>query len=128
MAVHRTSPGLLPSLLPVHHRQSGRSRANSSSAWQPVHADTWDWKLEKAKAMLRFMAPALVLPLSDPLMSLIDAVCLGHVCNFYHPDERVVLSSVALLNIEPLGAIIWSEFGGRNTWKSQSDLGRFPHK
>lgn len=30
--------------------------------------------------MLVFMAPALILPLSDPLMSLIDAVCLGRVC------------------------------------------------
>ena len=37
------------------------------------------WLIGKAKAMVAFMAPALILPLSDPLMSLIDAVCLGQV-------------------------------------------------
>jgi hypothetical protein len=29
--------------------------------------------------MLVFMGPALILPISDPLMSLIDAICLGRV-------------------------------------------------
>ena len=33
----------------------------------------------KTIAMLMFMGPALILPLSDPLMSLIDAVSLGRV-------------------------------------------------
>ena len=37
------------------------------------------WLIGTAKAMVVFMAPALILPLSDPLMSLIDAVCLGQV-------------------------------------------------
>jgi hypothetical protein len=32
--------------------------------------------------------------------------------------------TVALLEIVP----IWLEFGGRNIWKLQSDLGCFPHK
>jgi hypothetical protein len=68
----------MPSLLPVHHRRSGKAHA-SDSAWQSGHAITLDWKLKKAKAMLAFMGPALILPLSDPLMSLIDAVCLGRV-------------------------------------------------
>jgi hypothetical protein len=35
----------------------------------------------KTIAMLKFMGPALILPLSDPLMSLIDAISLGRVCN-----------------------------------------------
>jgi hypothetical protein len=39
----------------------------------PDSSVSLDWKLDKAKAMLVFMAPALILPLSDPLMSLIDA-------------------------------------------------------
>lgn len=43
---------------------------------QPV---TTGWMAKQARAMLVFMAPALILPLSDPLMSLIDAVCLGRV-------------------------------------------------
>eukprot|EP00892_Ulva_mutabilis_P003019 jgi/Ulvmu1/12718/UM095_0022.1 len=39
------------------------------AALQPV--------LRKTVSMLTFMAPALILPLSDPLMSLIDAISLG---------------------------------------------------
>lgn len=45
---------------------------------------TTEWKLERVKAMLVFMGPALILPLSDPLMSLIDAICLGRVRPHLH--------------------------------------------
>jgi hypothetical protein len=50
----------------------------------PDSSASLEWKLDKAKAMLVFMAPALILPLSDPLMSLIDAVCLGQVRSSMH--------------------------------------------
>lgn len=36
-------------------------------------------RLARTIAMLKFMGPALILPLSDPLMSLIDAISLGRV-------------------------------------------------
>lgn len=36
--------------------------------------------LHKTISMLKFMTPALILPLSDPLMSLVDAISLGKVC------------------------------------------------
>jgi Na+-driven multidrug efflux pump len=52
----------------------------ADAAQYPVQGEvTAGWKWDKAKAMLIFIGPALILPLSDPLMSLIDAICLGQV-------------------------------------------------
>lgn len=39
----------------------------------------WAWRIDKACMMLRFIGPALILPLADPLMSVIDTICVGKV-------------------------------------------------
>lgn len=39
----------------------------------------WAWRTDKARMMLRFIGPALILPLADPLMSVIDTICVGKV-------------------------------------------------
>lgn len=39
----------------------------------------WAWRKDKIASMMRFMAPALILPLADPLMSIIDTICIGKV-------------------------------------------------
>jgi hypothetical protein len=57
---------------------AGEAARQSGDADNPASA-SGQANLAKAAAMLRFMGPALVLPLSDPLMSLIDAVSLGRV-------------------------------------------------
>jgi hypothetical protein len=52
----------------------------------------------------------------------------GHwlvMTDIHHTPEPVrSVPTIASPNTEPLG----SEFGGRNTWKSPSDLGHLPHK
>lgn len=62
-------------------------------------------RLARTVAMLKFMGPALILPLSDPLMSLIDAVSLGRVCSHppsafdCHHREHTVATSKYMLGL-----------------------------
>jgi Na+-driven multidrug efflux pump len=46
----------------------------------------WAWRTDKIMSMLRFMAPAMILPLADPLMSIIDTICIGKVRTLTRPS------------------------------------------
>ena len=93
-----------PSWLQRHSRLArfqGRNRVGRAGDWvtspatapdsRPNHGQpdaelakvAGQTRLARAVAMLKFMGPALILPLSEPLMSLIDAVSLGQVCSHH---------------------------------------------
>ena len=59
------------------------SRPNHGQPDADLAKEAGHTRLARAVAMLKFMGPALILPLSDPLMSLIDAVSLGRVCSHH---------------------------------------------
>lgn len=41
---------------------------------------TWAWKAKTIKSMLIFALPALAIPLADPLLSVVDTLCVSQVC------------------------------------------------
>jgi hypothetical protein len=38
-----------------------------------------EWKLDKLREMAVFMLPALTIPLAEPVMSMVDTICIGQV-------------------------------------------------
>lgn len=72
---------------------------NSFSLSSPEHPQKRH-VLHKTVSMLKFMMPALILPLSDPLMSLIDAISLGKVCSCgtLAPSSRVYVHRNAVVD------------------------------
>ncbi len=51
----------------------------TSSPAAPDGADVWQYQRELLGRMLSFLGPATLIPLGDPLMSLVDTVCIGQV-------------------------------------------------
>ena len=47
---------------------------------QSSEVGTWPWRRKLALRILAFAAPAISMPLADPLMSLVDTICIGQVC------------------------------------------------
>ena len=41
--------------------------------------DIWQWRKHKLQKIVAFTGPALSIPLADPIMSLVDTVCIGQV-------------------------------------------------
>ncbi len=60
-----------------HHRDTRTAAAASDG--QPLGSSNAAWEAETLKRMLQFMAPAMVLPIADPLMSVVDTICIGQV-------------------------------------------------
>ena len=53
-----------------------------SASYEPFSTDRsslWRWRKCTAQRILLFAGPALSIPLADPLMSLIDSICIGQV-------------------------------------------------
>lgn len=48
----------------------------------PIFADSdiWHWRKAQLQKIAMFTGPALSIPLADPIMSLVDTVCIGQVC------------------------------------------------
>ena len=40
----------------------------------------WPWRRAQLRRIAAFTGPALSIPLADPIMSLVDTVCIGQVC------------------------------------------------
>lgn len=46
----------------------------------PVNEEfTWEWRARTMKGMLAFALPALAIPLADPLLSVVDTLCVSQV-------------------------------------------------
>ena len=92
-------------MLPQTHEHAYRRTAiavRADAAQYPVQGEvTAGWKWDQAKAMLIFIGPALILPLSDPLMSLIDAICLGQVrtCSRMRAQGDIVTDKLPMVCI-----------------------------
>lgn len=44
---------------------------------QEAEAEAWEYRRRTGVALFSFLGPALTIPLADPLMSLVDTVCIG---------------------------------------------------
>ena len=44
----------------------------------------WEWRKREAGNIMRFAIPALSIPLADPVMSLVDAICVGQLLAHAH--------------------------------------------
>lgn len=42
-------------------------------------SDIWQWRKAQLRKIAMFTGPALSIPLADPIMSLVDTVCVGQV-------------------------------------------------
>ena len=42
-------------------------------------SDIWQWRKAQLQKIALFTGPALSIPLADPIMSLVDTVCVGQV-------------------------------------------------
>lgn len=42
-------------------------------------SDIWQWRKAQLHKIAMFTGPALSIPLADPIMSLVDTVCVGQV-------------------------------------------------
>jgi hypothetical protein len=52
-------------------RRAAVSQQGEPDAWRAKQKTLWE--------MLAFMGPALVIPLGEPLMSVVDTICIGQV-------------------------------------------------
>ena len=51
----------------------------SGSAPASAEVGTWQWRKAQLRTIAMFTGPALSIPLADPIMSLVDTVCIGQV-------------------------------------------------
>lgn len=55
------------------------SQSEDALVFQESSSRLWKWRGLQARRILQFAGPALSIPLADPLMSTIDAICIGQV-------------------------------------------------
>lgn len=53
--------------------------AAAATASSLTHTDIWQWRKAQLHKIALFTGPALSIPLADPIMSLVDTVCVGQV-------------------------------------------------
>ena len=58
-------------------RASLRFRHGSAQFLRAAQESPWEWQKREIGKILRFSLPALSIPLADPIMSLVDSVCVG---------------------------------------------------
>lgn len=54
---------------------------------------SWPWRRRLVKRILLFAAPAISMPLADPLMSLVDTICIGQVLVALLPCPALLAST-----------------------------------
>jgi len=75
--LHARGPASASRHLRQHHRPRG-PRARAAGAAQPTSAhERREWRRQVRAEVLQFGAPALSTVLADPLMSVVDAACVG---------------------------------------------------
>ena len=66
------------------------ARASTVSDFVSSGSSMWQWRQAQLYKIAMFTGPALSIPLADPIMSLVDTVCIGQV-----RGRMVVLTSIA---------------------------------
>lgn len=55
------------------------TNAATATAENLLSTDIWQWRKAQLQKIAMFTGPALSIPLADPIMSLVDTVCVGQV-------------------------------------------------
>ena len=72
-----------------------RAGAAEAPGDEALSADSvWRWRTTQLRRIIYFSLPALSIPLADPLMSLVDTICIGQVGAHAHSTSFVVPISI----------------------------------
>ena len=100
----------------VRRHRAAAAASDVGGAEGPGDAGSaWQYRRDTSKQMLRFMGPALLLPLADPLMSLVDTVCIGQARACWREErgsQQLQFVSVALVHLRPHRALLLTQFAG----------------
>ena len=72
--------------------------AATATASSLTYTDIWQWRKAQLHKIALFTGPALSIPLADPIMSLVDTVCVGQVSKITVHLLHIFLQGQTLLN------------------------------